>query len=269
LLDPWPTLQAIAGLALFAAAVALLWPRRAALATFLVGAAGLGAFAYVKYVGVLRHQGHLWLLLLAALWIGGGPAPGEGGARRTASGRSWRAATLLALLVVHVLAGLYASWVDLLQPFSNGARTALLLRELGLDRAPLLGYREPPAASVALPLGRPLYSPSRRLFTTHPDWGPEQRDLSLPELRCAARAFAASEGQDVVLVMSSQLPPWDEVEPIGAVLGAIQESEEFRLYRLSHARLTGSAAAAGCAHAQGVAAPTSSLVSTEKSRTFE
>jgi hypothetical protein len=232
--------QTAAGLLMLGVAVALLWRRKVALTVFCLGAAGLLAFGYVKYLGVLRHHGHWWLLFAAALWLGEG---------REVLGdrRSWRARVFLLLLVAHCVAAAYASWVDLRHPFSNGAATAELIRARGLDRHPLLGYREPPAASVALALGgRPLYAPSRRVFTTRPDWGPEQRDLSLPELRCAARDLARREGRDIVLVLTVDLPPWEEVEAIGSRLGAIQASEDYRLYWLRYGRLDGTVQAAGC-----------------------
>lgn len=240
LLDPWPALQAMTGLLALVGAVVFVWPRKAALATLLIGAAGLGAFGYVKFIGALRHDGHWWLLFIAALWLGGGiPSPN--------GRRSWRAPTFGALLTLHCAVGAYASWMDLRYPFSNAARTAQLIRDRGLDREPLLGYREPPAAPVALALGRPLFAPSRGVFASYPDWGPEQRDLSPEELRCAARGLAERQGRDVVLVMNQELPPWAEVEAAGAVLGAIQSTEDYRLYRLLYGRLQDTASAARCA----------------------
>ncbi len=187
----------------------------------------------------MRHHGNLWLLLFAALWAGGG-------AGITGEPRSWRAKVLVALLSLHCAAAGYASWMDLRHPFSNGAATADLIRRRALDRFPLLGHREPPAATVALYLGRPLYSPSRQVFTTHPDWGPQQRELSEPEVRCAARDLARREGGDVVLVVNRELPPWEELDKAGARLGAIEASEDYHLYRLRAARLAATAAAAQC-----------------------
>jgi hypothetical protein len=137
--------------------------------------------------------------------------------------------------------------MDLRHPFSNGFATAELIRSEGLDRYPLLGHREPPAATVALYLGRPLYSPSRKVFVTHPDWGPGQRELSEPELRCAARELARREGGDIVLVINRELPPWEELDAAGARLGAIESSEDYHLYRLRRGRLNGTAQAAQCA----------------------
>jgi len=240
LLDAWLGVEAAAGLLTLALAAVFLWRWRVALVTFCLGGAGLLAFGYVKLVGELRHQGHWWLLFVAALWLSG--AEGLKDDRR-----SWRARAFLVLLVLQCGAGLYASWMDLRHPFSNGEAAAELIRKEGLDRHPLLGYREPPAATVALALGRPLYSPSRRVFTTYPDWGPEQRELSEQEVRCAARDLARKEGEDVVLVINRVLPPWPELDAAGSTRGAIVATEDYHLYWLRYGRLDATAEAAGCA----------------------
>ena len=239
LLDAWPGLQALGGVLMLALAAALLWRRKVALAIFGLGAAGLLVFGYVKFVGFLRHEGHLWLLFAAALWLGGAQSWQE-------DRRSWRARALLVLLILHCAAGTYASWMDLRHPFSNGAATAELIRRQGWDRHPLLGHQEPSAATVALALGRPLYAPSRRAFVTYPDWGPERRELSAQEVRCAARALARQEGEDVLLVMTWQLPPWQEVDAAGSRVGAIVPNEDYHLYWLRHNRLAATAQAAPC-----------------------
>lgn len=248
LLDPWPALQAAGGLAVLALAVAVLWPRRrTALVVFALGGAGLLAFTYVKFAGTTRHHGHWWLLAAAALWLAGGLP--------RAPGRAWRRAAIHALLAVHCAVALFASLVDLRHPFSNAAATADLLRRSGLDRLPLLGWREPPAAPVALALGAPLYAPSRGVYTTHPDWGPIQRELTRREVRCIARRLAAREGSDVVLVVNRrELPPWPEIEAAGSRRGAITPSEDYHLYRLRRDLLAATAARARCA-GEGVSAP--------------
>lgn len=235
LLDAWPVLQAAAGLAMLGLAAALLWRSKVALTTFFLGSAGLLAFGYVKYIGVLRHHGHWWLLFAAALWLGGG-----------LERRTWRVRMLLVLLIAHLGAGAYASVMDLRHRFSNGAATAELIRSKGLDRYPLLGHREPPAATVALGLGRPLYSPSRRVFDTHPDWGPEQREMTPQEVRCAARELARQKGEDVVLVLTWEPPPWKELDAAGSRLGGIVATEDYRLYRLRHERLAATEQEAAC-----------------------
>lgn len=239
LLEAWPLAMAVAGPLALAGAVALLWPRRAAVVTFVVGAAGLGTFAYAKYVGYVRHGGHLWLLLFAALWIGGGIVESERGCR-------WRYPLLVALLVLHAVAALVASTIDLARPFSGGPEAAQLIRKHGLDHLPVIGKNDPSSATVALALGRPLYSPTRRIFTTHPDWGPARRTASDEELRCSARELAARFGGEVVLAVTRNLPPWPEVELVARTRPVIERSERFRIYRFRLDRVPG-VDDAGCA----------------------
>ena len=239
LLDPFPALQSTAGLLMLVLVAAFLWRRPVALGTFGIGAVGLLIFGYSKYLGVLRHHGHWWLLFTAAPWLSGGL---DGQRDR----RSWRARIFLALLVLHASAAMFASWMDLLHPFSNGAATAALIRHEGLDRHPLLGYREPLTATVALALGRSVYFPSRGVFTTHPSWGPEQRELTEGELRCAARELTRRKARDIVLIMNQELPPWDELASIDARRGAIESSEDYYLYWLRHDRLGRTVEAAHC-----------------------
>ena len=236
ILDGAAPVETVLGVLILTLAAAMLWRSKAALTMFAVGASGLLAFAYLKFPGEMRHQGHIWILFIAALWLGGGGSIVQ----------SWRGIVLAGLLAVHIGAALFASWMDLRHPFSNGAATAELLRQRGLDTYPLLAYREPPASAVALPLGKPMYFASRGVFTTYPDWGPQQRDVTMDELRCSARALAQRKRHDIVLVMNRQLPPWNEVSPSGETNGAIVASENYRLYVLALDRLAATATEANC-----------------------
>jgi hypothetical protein len=219
--------RALGGVFALSIAGLILASRKLALALFAIGVAGILAFTYFKFIGSMRHHGHVWLLLLAAIWIAGGMGNGVR--------RHWREWLLVGLLLVHVAAGAIASHQDLRHPFSNGERAAQLIRAKGFERLPLLGYREPPASPIALALRQPLYAPSRSRYATHTDWGPLQRDVSMDELRCAARALAQRERQDIVLVMTARLPDWPEARFEGAVEGAIVPNENYFLYRLAAA----------------------------------
>jgi hypothetical protein len=73
-----------------------------------------------------------------------------------------------------------------------------------------------------------------------------QRELSVPEVRCAARELAAREAKDIVLVMNWELPPWEELDLAGSRLGAIESTEDYHLYWLRYSRLGPTARAAQC-----------------------
>ena len=244
LLAAKPDWQALAGVAALGLATIILWPRKLALAIFAMGTVAMLAFGYVKYVGLTRHHAHLWLLLVAALWLDRSVSIAQplSAARRGIG--EW---LLLAVLVFQSLCTAWASWIDARAPFSNGDATAALIRANALDAMPMLGYREPPAASVSLALGaREMYSPSHDDFRTHTDWGPLQRDLQPQELRCAARRLAAREGRDVLLVLNAPIPHWPELQPVAAATGAIVPTENYWLHRLVFAQLPATLPSSGC-----------------------
>ncbi|MBI2214091.1 MAG: hypothetical protein HYU52_10630 [Acidobacteria bacterium] len=237
--DAWPLVEAAGGAALLLITIAMLARRKVALATFSIGAAGLLAFGYAKFVGEMRHGGHLVLLFVAAIWL-------AGGLESRAETISWRSYVFKAMLVLQCLAAMSASWVDLRHPFSTAPLAVALLRREGLDRLPLLGHREPPAASIALALGRPLFAPSRGIYAKYPDWGPTQREMGNPQLRCVARALARRETQDIALVINRALPEWGELDAAGSVSGSICRSEDYHLYRLRYDRLDATESLAQC-----------------------
>jgi hypothetical protein len=239
LLDSWPLVQRAAGAALLIGALIFLRRSKPALTTFALGAVALLAFGYVKFFGALRHHGHLWVLFFAALWLAGGLGRLDGRWR-------WRSAVLAVLLLTHAAVGVFASLVDLYYPFSNGPAMAVQMRALPLDEVVLFGYREPPVSSVALPLGRPFYAPSRDVFATHPEWRPGEHDLPERQVRCSARALAVRAGRDVLVLTSRRPFTWPELVPAGSTQGAILNSEDYYLYRLPRSALAATAALAAC-----------------------
>jgi hypothetical protein len=66
------------------------------------------------------------------------------------------------------------------------------------------------------------------------------------EVRCAARELTAREARDIVLVMNWELPPWEELDPAGSTVGAIQATEDYHLYWLRYSLLGPTAQAARC-----------------------
>src|SRR5205823_11647277 len=95
------------GLILLIAVAVMLRRDRAAVTMHFVGSTLILVFVYLKYSGGMRHHGHLFILLVACLWI----------ARRgvrPAQASPW----LVALLACHVVAGAYFVVDDLRRPFS-------------------------------------------------------------------------------------------------------------------------------------------------------
>jgi hypothetical protein len=130
---------------------------------FLYGLITLGVlmFQFIVYCGPLRCAGMLFIGLIAVYWLSAGAFE-----RRTYSGRlgnvcerlpSWRRTFLMVLLVIHLVAGLYAYSAEWNLPFSASRDAAQYLRRQGLARAPIVASTEIVTQGLAAYLERLIY----------------------------------------------------------------------------------------------------------------
>jgi hypothetical protein len=229
------TWQALLSLPLLLAGLLVAVRRPATLVLWLAGTAGMLGFWHVKFSGSLRHHGHLFLLLVATCWLAESSQPWPrspaGLAALSRLGDGCRRRLLPALLVVHVAAGLVASALDLLLPFSASPAVARFIERRFPPDLPILGDRDGPAMAVAGALGRPLYYPASGRVGTFIVQDNRRRRVSRDELLAHVAALQDRTGRDVLLVLSYPLdPPVTGVEPLGRFGDSIVETERYHLY---------------------------------------
>ncbi len=172
--------------------------RRAA-AALVLGASALIVFAYVKFPGAIRHQGFLWVWLVAALWI----AVGDGALTR--GGAAWLLAPTLAC---GLAASAVAGWWDWRSPFSGAQCAARAIEEQHLDRLPLVAGVDWAASGVAgyLPHGKLIYPAAGRSgsFVLWNEARTRQDNFTSADQVAAAQA--ADRGQGSVLLTNVPLP---------------------------------------------------------------
>jgi hypothetical protein len=224
-----------------------LWLRSARLArTFFWLATGLLlAFAYLRWVGALRHWGFLYLTLLAACWIARvesaereAPVPHA----KLVKGRSPLA--LAVVMAAQAIAAAMALTSDFLRPFSLGSAVAAHVRTRGLAGLPI--YGQGVVGTIGGYLGVPIY----RFHDVEPSTFVKHNlarvgvppDLALARLR----TLLQERGGAGVMVLSEPAEPWlrrrpiadltpangFQVEPLGRFQGSIVRTEDCRLYLL-------------------------------------
>ncbi len=209
-LFPWPPAAGAAGWAwtlvamlvvggLLAVAAWTSRRSRRSAAALAVGAASLLAFAYVKFPGAIRHQGFLWIWLVAALWM----AVGDGGLTRR--GAAWLLAPGLAC---GLAASAVAAWWDWRAPFSGAECAARSILKQGLSRLPLVAGVDWAASGVAgyLPHGKLIY-PAAGRSGSFVLWNEARtrQDRFTPADQVAA-ARAADRGEGSLLLTNAPLP---------------------------------------------------------------
>jgi hypothetical protein len=160
--DPARLLMAALSAALVALVARALRRNTRALLFYGVTSLALLLFAFAMFQGAIRHQGHLFVVLVAALWLApaaagpvgatsAAPAPDPAPRRGLRSPRWWTA-----LLVAQAFGGLWAWQADVRLPFSRAEEAAEFIRKERLDTLPLFGDRAPPASSLQPYLEKPI-----------------------------------------------------------------------------------------------------------------
>ncbi len=189
----------------------------------------LGLFIFV-HRGTTRHHGHLFILLLACLWLA------QWSRRHFATERTKIFSLLFTgLLFVQAFSGIYAYTADILYPFSASYQTAQIIKTSDLNDLPIIGINQRPVSPLSAYLDRPIYYPEARQFGSF--W-----DISYPEYKEESLVVEAIEdfAEDHSSFLAVLTAPVD-VEDFGAITRAsyltyvgpsIVEDEAFYLYRI-------------------------------------
>ncbi len=213
------------------------WRQPAVLGLFALGTLALLSFTYTKYLGSLRHHGHLFILLLAAAWLAGS-GPGEGltsDNRFAGFCRRHRSGFISALLWCQLAAGLLAAGLSLFYPFSAGRETARFIQDQGLDGLLLAGDEDDAASVISGYLRRPVYCLCARRWGTFVIWDQRRKGLEVPEAVERARELAAKYRKDVLLVLNREVKtPEPGVFPVRQFKRSMVPAEIYYLYRLTY-----------------------------------
>jgi hypothetical protein len=198
-------------------------------------------FQYFKYLGFLRHFGHIYVMFVVCLWLGMDYNEDielkPGWLRNvTAFCSSHKTAFLTVLLVIHFIAGVHASAMEWLYPFSQAKNTARYIEEEGLAKMPILGEVDHAVLSVAGYLDRPIYYARGERTGTFVIYD-KKTEKAISELTLIMRAhkFAESDKGNILLVLNHKLKGnYKSVVSLEEFEGSIQKDENFYLYLLEY-----------------------------------
>jgi hypothetical protein len=230
--DGVTALAALLGLAAFFWIAWLLRRRPGACAVWIGSAVFVVGFIYTKiqYASASRYYGHIFLGLVAALWLV--PAMGAigGDDERTARTRS---RLFTAILVAQLIAGMFVVAIDWKYPFSNGRNVASYLQRHHLQDAVLIGQPDVSASTVAAYLNRDIYYQSGGRFGTYILWD-KQRKTSVAPLTQIVERLDSASNEPVLLVTNKPTGAFGpyRLQELAAFDNGVVRDEHFWLYRV-------------------------------------
>jgi hypothetical protein len=209
----------VLGFLLFLLVTWILRDRPGSFVVWVGGVALVVGFLYAR-IGTAtasRHIGHIFLCLVAAMWL----APSMQQRRPTDDGRAdtavrVRSRAWTALLLVQVIAGLFVVGLDLAYPFSNGRDVAEYIQHHHLDRIPIIGAPDTASSTVAGYLDRPIYYLAGARRGTYIVWD-----------------TARIQAQPLVAVIQTH-PPFRPAGPVLVLVNRPIDVAQFHLQLLAH-----------------------------------
>jgi hypothetical protein len=154
----------------------------AILLCYLTGVVGYVSFSYIKMIGEMNHNGYIFILFIALLWL----TPYFTTAQFTIELPNWvlkrpkvlknlGAYFLMALFTVHFVSGVSAAMIDLKYPFSASKDVFEFLKKDKSEDKVLAGDKDYAITSIAGYLNREIYYPRKGDYGTFIIWNIERK----------------------------------------------------------------------------------------------
>jgi hypothetical protein len=161
-------------LGLFGFAILMLIRKPIALCFYLVGSLEILAFTYTKFLGSQRHYGHLYIILIASLWIASyytnstviikyleniSSKLSKAFLTWTTFASQHQKSFILIILWLQVVAGIVAFSRDIITPYSSSKNTAQFIQKNDLIDNFIVGTEDFTIAPISGYLNKKIYYP--------------------------------------------------------------------------------------------------------------
>jgi hypothetical protein len=147
---------------------------------FLVCGGVFIAFAYQSIYGYARHQGHIYILLIAALWMNSARAGQE--KRRKALLNTLAGYALAFVFSIQVITSGIFYYKEITYPFSNIPAMAKFVESNKLTRYYICGYFDYSTSPLSAYTYKPVYFPQSKSEAYFIDWSKSKPRLTTEEI---------------------------------------------------------------------------------------
>ena len=166
-------------------------------------------FYTILLTGYLRYQGHLFVLFIACLWIADYCRDIKIKLlffdRLAGFCEKYRNAFITVLLSLHLVAGIAASAMDWVYPFSASKETAKFINDMQMNNMPIVGDVDYAVSAVAGYLNRKFYYLHGNRFGSFIVWDQKRNSINYEELIRKLKEMSARDKKGVLIICNYEL----------------------------------------------------------------
>ena len=211
----FPLITSIASLLLFLFFIAVFSKQKKVLFIYISGTVAIYIFGFVAKIPLLRHNGHLFILLMICYWLLHSSNKEKRSQKRMRESklisfaRKEQTVVFTIIMFIQLYAGMELYIRDLIQPFSNINGVVEFIRTNQLEESLIIGSRDNNTLALSAWLNRKIYYPEIAGFGTYtvstPESVPRNINISESEIIQQAQKLEQESNQNILLVMNKQL----------------------------------------------------------------
>ena len=211
---------AILSLCLFIFVTTWLINKPIALFLYIFGTGAILLFTYVKFLGAARHYGHLYILLIASLWIA------EYSSKTTILldflpnipirlqqvATTWtnfvkkhKNTFLMLILYAQLVGGIVAFSRDLLIPYSASREAARFIKKQHLEQMFIVGSRDANVSPLCGYLDRKIYYPERQGMGSFVLFNSQRKDVEVASVLEQVSQIIRQQQTTILLILNYEL----------------------------------------------------------------
>lgn len=211
---------AMLSLGLFAFMATLLIKKPMALFFYIFGTTEIILFTYIKFLGAARHYGHLYIVLIAALWIASYYPKSSLlveffrniPSRFQQVGTNWikfvkkyKNVLLMLILYAQLAGGIVAFSRDLLIPYSASRAAARYIQNQKLEQMFIVGSRDANISPLCGYLNRNIYYPERQGMGSFVLFNSQRKDVDSVTVLEQVSQIVKQKQTSILLILNYEL----------------------------------------------------------------
>ncbi|MBN3871657.1 hypothetical protein [Nostoc sp. JL33] len=181
---------------------------------YIIGNSIIFAFTYLRFIGMPRHFGHFYLVLIAALWLGSYYQDSTVLLNKFSVRpnsitfvNKWHHIALMLILYVQFGGGIYSFSRDLVVPFSASRETAQYIQKAGLNNEFIVASRDANMAPLSGYLNRKFYYPELQKLGSFTLFKKGRQDVEQPEILSQISSLLKNQDEQkkILLILNKKL----------------------------------------------------------------